>query len=706
MKNLFKKLLSCCLVVCMVLTLCVGAITASAEEVAYDGTLEIGKAEIEIGATEAEVPFTATATGSGIAAAEVNVTLPEGCTSVSKLELDTTDENVEVTFATVNGEDGLYPLDVLVDTYGPESEDYADYGAIVVTDNVFSYIITTNGASTNVAITLKITFAGAFDSAKEIPLTATVEACKDAIDLINLEKTGDAKIVVKEAHTHAYVEVVTDPTCTEQGYTTYTCSCDDSYVDNYVDALGHNWVDGEITYDNCTDAGNMVQDCSRCDATQEVAVDPKGHTAVPNVDVPATCTTTGLQGGTHCDDCDAVIEAATEVPALGHNFTYTDLEDGNHSVDCSRCDDADVASEAHVDEDTNDACDKCNASLAPAEIVVDETIAFKDFKVSIGACLEMKIRVTKNTIDKEKYKYYDLVVVPTKYDRTSGNAYNEIVLEPIVLADDPTENYSVYKYTDIAMYELGLTMDVYVRCYDANDRIIATSKVETVSAEQKLMEEYVKTNATEKLKNVVADLLNMGAKAQIFFGYRNKSSKLYADLIDPNKNILVNKGINESDLTESYGELSDEISADWNPESSITSDTNRLKTSLSADKAPIPTFEIYKGTSLNRSDIKLRVVYTSNKGTEYDFEVSGENLRVSGTKLIYNCDVLAYYDTNVNVSVTFTYAGTRVWTQQYSVETGVKGNLGSSDANLVGLVDAIAKFGVSARRYTGYGVNQ
>ena len=44
---------------------------------------------------------------------------------------------------------------------------------------------------------------------------------------------------VVEEHTHAYESVVTAPTCTEKGYTTYTCACGDSYVDDYVDATGH-----------------------------------------------------------------------------------------------------------------------------------------------------------------------------------------------------------------------------------------------------------------------------------------------------------------------------------------------------------------------------------------------------------------------------------------------------------------------------------
>ena len=45
-------------------------------------------------------------------------------------------------------------------------------------------------------------------------------------------------------HTHSYKAVVTAPTCTAKGYTTHTCACGDSYVDTYVDALGHAWDNG------------------------------------------------------------------------------------------------------------------------------------------------------------------------------------------------------------------------------------------------------------------------------------------------------------------------------------------------------------------------------------------------------------------------------------------------------------------------------
>ena len=45
-------------------------------------------------------------------------------------------------------------------------------------------------------------------------------------------------------HQHEYTTVVTDPTCTEGGYTTYTCACGDSYVADETPAAGHNFVDG------------------------------------------------------------------------------------------------------------------------------------------------------------------------------------------------------------------------------------------------------------------------------------------------------------------------------------------------------------------------------------------------------------------------------------------------------------------------------
>ena len=48
--------------------------------------------------------------------------------------------------------------------------------------------------------------------------------------------------------------VITAPTCTKGGYTTYTCACGDSYITDEVPALGHNYVDKV-----CTRCGELSQ---------------------------------------------------------------------------------------------------------------------------------------------------------------------------------------------------------------------------------------------------------------------------------------------------------------------------------------------------------------------------------------------------------------------------------------------------------------
>lgn len=47
-------------------------------------------------------------------------------------------------------------------------------------------------------------------------------------------------------HTHNYRASVTQPTCTTQGYTTYTCNCGYSYKDNYTNG-SHNYSNGTCT---------------------------------------------------------------------------------------------------------------------------------------------------------------------------------------------------------------------------------------------------------------------------------------------------------------------------------------------------------------------------------------------------------------------------------------------------------------------------
>ena len=79
------------------------------------------------------------------------------------------------------------------------------------------------------------------------------------------------------AHEHSYKAVVTAPTCTAKGYTTHTCACGDSYVDTYVDALGHAWDEGKVTKEPTeTETGVKTFTCTRCGETKTETIPATG----------------------------------------------------------------------------------------------------------------------------------------------------------------------------------------------------------------------------------------------------------------------------------------------------------------------------------------------------------------------------------------------------------------------------------------------
>ena len=109
-------------------------------------------------------------------------------------------------------------------------------------------------------------------------------------------------------HKHSYKDVVTAPTCTEKGYTTHTCACGDSYVDTYVDALGHAWDSGKVTKQpTATEAGIRTYTCTRCGETKTETISATGCPSAGFTDVPGEdnwahagidyCVANGLMSG-------------------------------------------------------------------------------------------------------------------------------------------------------------------------------------------------------------------------------------------------------------------------------------------------------------------------------------------------------------------------------------------------------------------------
>ena len=146
----------------------------------------------------------------------------------------------------------------------------------------------------------------------------------------------------KEEHAHSYAETVTVPTCTEQGFTTHTCSCGDSYVDNYVNAFGHEFTD--YVSDNnatCTANGTETATCSR-QGCQETDTRTKENSALGHeftnyeYNDDADCEKDGTETANcnnNCGERDTRIKAGT---AFTHSYgNWVSIGNGQHKKICS-----------------------------------------------------------------------------------------------------------------------------------------------------------------------------------------------------------------------------------------------------------------------------------------------------------------------------------------------------------------------------------
>ncbi len=204
-----------------------------------------------------------------------------------------------------------------------------------------------------------------------------------SINLFNWNLTAATIHYIKQEHTHEYKSVVTASTCTEQGFTTYTCECGDIYIDDYVDALGHTEEIIPAVEPTCTETGlTEGVKCSVCGdtITEQEIVPETGHAEEIIPAVAPTCTETGLTEGTKCSVCGETLTEQKELPANGHtpanaieeNYVLpTCIENGSKDVVvyCSLCgeeisrESITIESTGHADNDNDGYCDKCDEQI-------------------------------------------------------------------------------------------------------------------------------------------------------------------------------------------------------------------------------------------------------------------------------------------------------------------------------------------------------
>ncbi len=167
-------------------------------------------------------------------------------------------------------------------------------------------------------------------------------------------------------HKHSYMATILEPTCTEIGYTTFSCIfCNDSYTTDETAPKGHDYT-SVVVNPTCTEDGFTKHICSRCGhSTTSDPVSATGHDAGwVSVIAPAP----GVEGLDQykCRVCSAVLneavrpalplpeepttkepeteEPTTEPPATEHTHTFTATvvpasctENGYTKLTCNEC---------------------------------------------------------------------------------------------------------------------------------------------------------------------------------------------------------------------------------------------------------------------------------------------------------------------------------------------------------------------------------
>lgn len=154
------------------------------------------------------------------------------------------------------------------------------------------------------------------------------------------------------AHVHAYKKKTVAPTCTEQGYTEYTCACGYSYVGDYTEPTGHTFKE-TVVPPTCTEQGYTIFTCS-CGLTYKDNFTERQHSF--NSDY--VCTRCGevdrshayeylikqlkkhgtLNGNTYSFDYVDGSYQASVVYDSQYNYAYVSIFDVGNTVD-SRDDD-------------------------------------------------------------------------------------------------------------------------------------------------------------------------------------------------------------------------------------------------------------------------------------------------------------------------------------------------------------------------------
>lgn len=277
---------------------------------------------------------------------------------------------------------------------------------------------------------------------------------------------------------HTYVDTVTDPTPSSQGYTTHKCSkCGYSYVDTYVDYEAphvHDYSGREEIISNatCKAEGSKKVYCTGEDCNEyTIVIIPKADHVSGDWETiePATCTKSGTRVK-KCTVCDKILETEF-IEMIPHTFvdTVTDptpTSQGYTTHKCSMC------GYSYVDNYTD------YVEENPAQIIVENKSAVR------GGNFTVTVKVKNNS----GFAYLELTPVYSNEltlvsidngelisDLTQGKQYiwvadGDVTDDGILM----TFTFTTTENVEPGNYEVGFTMR---SCINYNEQNVDISVV-------------------------------------------------------------------------------------------------------------------------------------------------------------------------------------------------------------------------------------
>ena len=329
---------------------------------------------------------------------------------------------------------------------------------------------------------------------------------------------GQVVYTLESACIHSYEAATTAPTCTEEGYTTYTCTlCGHFYKDDTVPATGHSY-DAVITAPTCTEEGYTTYTCTLCGHSyQGDTVSVIDHSYEAAVTAP-TCLEEGYTTYT-CTVCgDSYVDDA--VSATGHSFDDwkqdkipTCDQKGSISRKCVYCEEREYIEVAALGHSYSDGyCTACGAKdpdyveiLKPEITMSYPSLSFED---------EIFYNVYYTVDDASNIVEMGLITFGSKL--TDGTMADAVDVIPGYINSGNT--YMVHT-NGIPAKNLGdaLYFKIYAKLSDGSYVYSDVAGYHAVAYANTVLNN---ASSSAKAKALVVAMLNYGAAAQEHFGYK------------------------------------------------------------------------------------------------------------------------------------------------------------------------------------------